>query len=381
MPVPEVVAAWKEDQVAITITERARGRSLRDIWDDLSEPQKEAMAKEVGGYVKQWRTLKSDHMQALDGGEIVKCDHVIGGQDGVPFLFATEAEYLQRLREQLLDEGYDEAYIDGVLCVMPRSAPFTFTHGYLSLDHIMVEDEHVVAIVGFSGAAFLPVWAEYLGLCFSYDKAERQWKELLQRQISYYGASRQFWSVYTDLLEAKHSRSDAHAQLKMKATGRRFEADWQDLAEAKKTEVAADRAHEAQREEAARLWLTERREQRDQARREARAAASRETETETETPERPPADTYARRSWHPQSSGRARPAPLATGDNDTEQTPGGGGGSGGHRRAVSVGPKYAFGGRPYKPQHVGLKVRRPSELVSPRLRRLSLELGLEDGTV
>lgn len=56
----------------------------------------------------------------------------------------------------------------------------------------MVEDEHAVVIFGFRGVTFLPVWAEYLGLCFNCDRAERQWKGILLNQVSHYGASRQF---------------------------------------------------------------------------------------------------------------------------------------------------------------------------------------------
>ncbi|KAK8138112.1 hypothetical protein PG984_001492 [Apiospora sp. TS-2023a] len=49
VPVPEVVAAWKEGQVAITITERARGRTLAELWDGLGREEREVYAREVGG--------------------------------------------------------------------------------------------------------------------------------------------------------------------------------------------------------------------------------------------------------------------------------------------------------------------------------------------
>lgn len=106
---------------------------------------------------------------------------------------------------------------------------------------------------------------------------------------------------------------------------------------------------EEQRDAMARHWLAERRVQRDQAEREA--------------------GVPSRESWHPKLA-RARPGSLATGEAQPR------GGTVAHRRTVSAGPKCGFGGRPYKPQSVGWKTRRPGELISPRLRRRGLEWGL-----
>ncbi|KAK8050071.1 hypothetical protein PG994_011801 [Apiospora phragmitis] len=185
VPVPEVVAAWREGPVAITIMERARGRTLAEEWDGLKREERERYARQVGRCVARWRALRSPGMEGIDGGTIIKSAHIPGGglDDSRPMRFDTAAEYKQRLREELMAVGTDKMEhkkVDEALQQLPEPKPFTLTHGYLDLDHIFVEDGEVTAIVGWSRAAYLPVWAEHLGLCIGYNSpSHREWKELL----------------------------------------------------------------------------------------------------------------------------------------------------------------------------------------------------------
>ncbi|KAK7940770.1 Protein kinase-like domain [Apiospora aurea] len=194
VPVPEVVAAWKEGHVAITIMERARGRTLAEVWHTLEQKHRERYARQVGSYARRWRTLMSPSMEGIDGGTIFKWAHVPGGGDfgKSPMRFDTVVEYKDIVRKELMTLGAGlKEQVREALEHMPDPGPFTLTHGYLDLDHIFVDDKNVAAIVGWSRAAYLPVWAEHLGLCIGYDSPpHREWKELLLRNMpggSYYG--------------------------------------------------------------------------------------------------------------------------------------------------------------------------------------------------
>ncbi|KAK8088555.1 hypothetical protein PG997_003516 [Apiospora hydei] len=181
VPVPEVVAAWKEGHVAITIMERARGRTLAEVWHTLGQAERER-------YARQWA-------------------HVPGGGDvgKSPMRFDTVAEYKKMLKEELMVLGKNlKEEVREALEHMADPGPFTLTHGYLDLDHIFVDDRNVTAIVGWSRAAYLPVWAEHLGLCIGYDSPpHREWKELLLRNMPggcYYGkAPLELFKGYLDL--------------------------------------------------------------------------------------------------------------------------------------------------------------------------------------
>jgi hypothetical protein len=104
-PVPGTIAAWKEGNVAITITERAKGTPLAEIWDSLSEGARNYLAAQVAGYVKQWRRIKSPTISALDSGPYLSPERTIGCSDGLPTQFETKAQYRNRIKAILGGEG------------------------------------------------------------------------------------------------------------------------------------------------------------------------------------------------------------------------------------------------------------------------------------
>ncbi|KAK8873374.1 protein kinase-like protein [Apiospora arundinis] len=420
VPVPEVAAAWKEGQVAITITERARGRTLAEVWDKLTHKERGDYAREVCGYLARWRKLQSPAMQGIDGGPIIKCDHLPGGDDGLPMQFSTAAQYKERLRREMMTNKSDmRVHVEAALELMPDLEPFTLTHGYLDLDHIFVEDGRVTAIVGWSRAAYLPVWAEYLGLCFQNGPRQVEWKKLLMKNLPadcYYGkAPVALLMNYWDL-----RNHDAKAQSvdELRGTIRRCEQRCDDViqegrAKAKQArELEKRRASSAQRarlleeerqralEKGAEDLERARKEKEEKQKQQKKAAQDADPGTaggnggdEKAKKEEPREDTEQLTASNfflnvEQERARARakrnemqkPRPLPLRPHD-----GAGGGDregGGHRRTVSAFPSFSGRKRSplrYKPQDKNIKARRPSELESPRIRELKKKLGFEPG--
>lgn len=183
-PVPNIVAAWKEGQVAITITERAKGRPLADTWRSLSEDTRNTIAAEVAGYIRQWRRIKSPKISALDGGPYLNPERIIGCSEGLPTRFETENEYHDHIRAKLTGKVRDDE-LQHLIKLMPTTQPFVFTHGNLTLNNIFIDEGHVCAIIGLDRSAFLPAWAESLATHFSYGSYEREWKQKLFEYIAY----------------------------------------------------------------------------------------------------------------------------------------------------------------------------------------------------
>ncbi|KAI1859423.1 hypothetical protein JX265_010426 [Neoarthrinium moseri] len=221
VPVPDVVAAWKEGHVAITITERARGRRLSDIWNTLSEAVRVSIAKQVAECVKKWRRINSPKISALDGSPYLTSERMIGGSEGQSLLFETEGQYREHIREQLAGEGWDDDFKDLTLRLMPGTLPFVFTHGNLTLNNIFIENELVSAITGLDRAAYLPVWAESLATHFAYGTHEREWKGLLFKYIAF-PEIKGYWNVCQDLQIAKSPKgTDGNTKAKGETPARR----------------------------------------------------------------------------------------------------------------------------------------------------------------
>jgi hypothetical protein len=195
VPIPAVAASWKEGNVAITITERARGTMLSEAWKSLKPDEKNRIAIEVAGYVKQWRRLTSKKMCGLDGRDILITDLLIGGSNGRPMNFASEKDYWISIARQLKERDIDEGDIKEAKSLMPLSTPFVFTHGNLNLGNIFIEDGRVSAIVGLDRAAFLPAWAEFLAAHFRFGSHEREWQDYLCRHINKYPGARMYWDL------------------------------------------------------------------------------------------------------------------------------------------------------------------------------------------
>ena len=243
VPIPNVLAAWKEDGKVITITERVPGRRLFDMWWELTGAEREDIAREVGGYIEQWRWNYSDAISGVGGGPVHGRQKLLGGADddtlrsqwrsgggGFPPCFSDASFWA--IIESRLRRGnkfkLDQQTIRFLEDWMPESYPCRLTHGDLSTRNIMVEtaglhDQHggkpgrrkirVTAILGFENAASLPTWAE--GVCnrFCYCREDEQWKAMLSRHIPHDPLALDWWRLWAEV-EDVDARPD-RARLRM----------------------------------------------------------------------------------------------------------------------------------------------------------------------
>ncbi|RYP46213.1 hypothetical protein DL768_007532 [Monosporascus sp. mg162] len=209
VPVPAVLAAWKERGRAITIAESPRGRRLYDVWWELGPGDREGLAARVAGYVEQWRRNRSDAICSISGYRVRGHDRLLGcgggdEEDGFWPCYS-DVQFWAVVRDRLRrhDNKIEEDVIRFLGEYMPESYPCVLTHGDLSTRNIMVEmdaeEVRVTAILGFENAASLPVWAESVCARFCYCREDEQWKALLARHLRADPLALDWWCLWTEL--------------------------------------------------------------------------------------------------------------------------------------------------------------------------------------
>ncbi|RYP62451.1 hypothetical protein DL770_009589 [Monosporascus sp. CRB-9-2] len=209
VPVPAVLAAWKERGRVITIAERPRGRRLYDVWWELGPGDRESLAARVAGYVEQWRRNRSDAISSISGYRVRGHDRLLGcgggdEEDGFWPCYS-DVQFWGVVRDCLRrhDNKIEEDVIRFLGEYMPESYPYVLTHGDLSTRNIMVEmdaeEVRVTAILGFENAAWLPVWAESVCARFCYCREDEQWKALLARHLRADPLALDWWCLWTEL--------------------------------------------------------------------------------------------------------------------------------------------------------------------------------------
>ncbi|KAI1134089.1 hypothetical protein F5Y05DRAFT_417631 [Hypoxylon sp. FL0543] len=196
VPVPNMIAGWKENGKIITITERTRGQRLYDIWWDLDDDARERIAREVARYVDGWRGITADRVCRLGGGPVRNHGHLFGTERKDFGPFESDEHMWSAIHRRLNRKNVGEDVIHTLKDYMPESAP-VLTHGDLSCTNIMIHQGTVSAILGFDNAACLPIWAEYVAVHFCYTKEDEQWKAMLSKHIKSYPWAKDWWSLWT----------------------------------------------------------------------------------------------------------------------------------------------------------------------------------------
>ncbi|KAI1103882.1 hypothetical protein F4804DRAFT_308784 [Jackrogersella minutella] len=196
VPVPNVLAGWKEDGKVITIAERVPGQRLYDIWWDLGHDEREQLAKEVISYVDQWRQVTADTISGLGGGPVWRHDQLFGARPEGFGPFKSDEQLWDAIHDRLVEKKVDEGVIQTLRDYIPESAPCVLTHGDLSCVNILVHNGRVSAILAFDNAACLPIWAEHVAAHLCYCKEDEQWKALLSRHMKTYPRAKDWFALW-----------------------------------------------------------------------------------------------------------------------------------------------------------------------------------------
>ncbi|KAI1638469.1 hypothetical protein F4809DRAFT_254402 [Biscogniauxia mediterranea] len=209
VPVPNIIAGWKENGKVIIIAERIPGQRLYDIWWHLSQSERERIAKQVARYVDQWRRCRSDRISSLNGGPVENHNSLFGTMTGEGFgPFRSDFDLWRTISRRLERKRVSADIIQILKDHMPESSTCVLTHGDLSSTNIIIRNGKVAAITGFDNAASLPEWAENVAVHFCYCREDVQWKAILSRHMRSDQAALDWWSLWraAEALEPNRAR-------------------------------------------------------------------------------------------------------------------------------------------------------------------------------
>ncbi|KAI0482679.1 hypothetical protein GGR56DRAFT_670530 [Xylariaceae sp. FL0804] len=202
VPVPAIIAGWKEDGKVLTITEQPTGKRLYDIWPYLTRREKQKIAKKVDRLIGQWRRKRSTQLSNLNrkakgdkrdlGKAVWTHDKLFNKQLEGFGPCSSDKDIFNEITMSLSDSKespfidakvHKEALLNLENC-MPSTEYCVLTHGDLSSMNIYVDEKHnVTTITGFEDACYLPVWAEWVCVHFCYCREDEEWKGLLSHAM------------------------------------------------------------------------------------------------------------------------------------------------------------------------------------------------------
>jgi aminoglycoside phosphotransferase (APT) family kinase protein len=176
IPVPKIHRlSGPTDKFHLTLMSRAQGEPLYNVWHTFTQEQLQSIAKQLGGYIRQWRQFTAPRAQKVNGERLH--DLLVGTCRGwIPEckrIGYTTEEWLDDLSPELRkglateDESLeqDPQRLDQLLHELkdgfPKGGPYVFTHGDINPSNIIVSAEgKITGIIDWERAGFYPWWAE-----------------------------------------------------------------------------------------------------------------------------------------------------------------------------------------------------------------------------
>ncbi|KAJ3559297.1 hypothetical protein NPX13_g9552 [Xylaria arbuscula] len=140
VPIAKVRSSWKENGKVITICDNVPGERLYDIWWDLSNGERENIAKEVARYMEAWRGTDLGRISSLTGGPVYHHANLFGVSPEGFGPFGSDVELCKAIERRLESQGASGDMIQLLRDYMPSSSPCVFTHGDLSSANIVVHE-------------------------------------------------------------------------------------------------------------------------------------------------------------------------------------------------------------------------------------------------
>ncbi|KAI9702239.1 MAG: hypothetical protein M1820_006171 [Bogoriella megaspora] len=175
IPIPKIHRLSSQtDKFQLTLMKRAPGDTLYNVWHTYTKEERRSIARQLGGYIRQWRQLTAPRAQKVTGERLH--DILIGWCSGrLPSckrIGYTTEEWLEELSPELRKglamenemlaqepEKLDQA-LQELKDNFPRGEPYVFTHGDLNLSNIIVSEGKITGIIDWERAGFYPWWAE-----------------------------------------------------------------------------------------------------------------------------------------------------------------------------------------------------------------------------
>lgn len=82
---------------------------------------------------------------------------------------------------------------------IPVCTPYTFTHGDLNCQNIIVRNGELAGILDWESAGYFPVWWEYASTSIGLSAEDAEWKALLRKHLCAYDAGKDVWRSFYSL--------------------------------------------------------------------------------------------------------------------------------------------------------------------------------------
>ncbi|KAI1171585.1 kinase-like domain-containing protein [Nemania sp. FL0916] len=195
IPVPDIIHESTEaDGAYIMIMKRVPGVTLKKAWPNLSEVDKDRIAQQTAEYLTQLRKIQSDRLQSLDDQPVYSAWLFQNGY-GVPHgplesddqLWEEMAKGLQGVPDKARRRLRDR---------MPPAKPYTFTHGDLTNENVIVKDGNLSGIIDWEASGYFPVWWEFAATGIGHGSEDWDWKVLLRKHMDKHDKALEFWRDY-----------------------------------------------------------------------------------------------------------------------------------------------------------------------------------------
>jgi hypothetical protein len=160
------------DKFQFTVTSRAKGKALKDVWHTASREEKRSYADQMIAALRELRTYTAPYPQRVDGSPLV--DNLIGqclpntacksiGKTTEDWLDSNLGEELRRglgRKYGTSDKAVIEEKLNDLKNNFPEGAPYVLTHGDIHCGNIIVNNGKIQAIIDWEAAGYYPWWVE-----------------------------------------------------------------------------------------------------------------------------------------------------------------------------------------------------------------------------
>jgi aminoglycoside phosphotransferase (APT) family kinase protein len=182
VPVPIIIFEYNPERNKIGMS-FVRGSTLKSVWDELNEGEKERICREIWTMIAQWRQIPLPHHlahlhQCLADGSAATTDALL--EDLVDPPRSLDSDEALRLRiYQRYRKYHGERYANTLLDMLPRSNGSVFTHGDVAPRNIMIKRGHITGILDWELAGWYPNYWEYANIMK--PSADEDWQSWMDR--------------------------------------------------------------------------------------------------------------------------------------------------------------------------------------------------------
>lgn len=196
IPVPKIIRIYQHGDKLDIVMKLVKGETLDVAWSKLDSSQKEAVVRELCGYIEQLRKLVPPADLIGSVGMSSGLDARLGGNRWGPF--DSISKFHDYLRRDLPLDGI-WSNVPEVVKVHARPQTYTikFTHADLSPRNIMVKNGKITGIIDWEFSGWYPEYWEYTKTYHGWRPYLKDFYDILDRFTKTYpeelAAEREIW--------------------------------------------------------------------------------------------------------------------------------------------------------------------------------------------